>query len=110
MGPKNRKAVAERLLAASERSFSGMRRPDVIVSPEVIEGLREALARAGGLLIIPLTEVVEVFGLHEAYKDSDRATLLASSLSRKLGNDISVGTREMGRYLTFRLKRFIMNK
>jgi hypothetical protein len=105
-----RKLVAERLLAASERLFSGMRRPDVIVSPEVIEGLREALDKAGGLLIVPLEEVVDVFGLHEAYKDSERASLLASSLSRKLGGDISVGTREMGKYLTFRLKRYVIDE
>lgn len=105
------KDVAERLLALSEKSFVGLRRPDITLDPEVVKGVMEALERSpGGLLIIRIEEAVDLFGIHPSYKDHERATLLSSSLSRKLGYRVSVGTRERGRYLTFRLKPRLVNE
>jgi hypothetical protein len=94
--------MGARLIAASEVAFKGMRRPDIRVTQEMVVEVRRALKQSGGTLVVPLKEAVSIFGLHPAYADPDRATLLASSLSRKLG--VRVGTRERGKYLTFRLK------
>jgi hypothetical protein len=96
--------LARQILAAQERKMVGARRPNIEISKVVERALRLALDRAGGQLILGLTDAVKLLQLSPSYEQPERAFLLAGSLGRKLG-DIAVGTRQGGRYLSFTVKR-----
>ena len=95
---------ADGLLAKAETRFKG-RRPNIILSREAENGIRLAVERAGGQLILRLEHVVPMLGLSPAYTDPGRSYLLASSLQRRLKPlGVTVGTRGGGKFLSFALR------
>lgn len=95
--------MARRFAAVAETKLTGLRRPNIRIEPAVEQGLRLAIERSAGPLVIPLKDAVELLRLSPGYTDPKRAYLLASALARKL-RGISVGTRVDGKFLSFNLK------
>src|SRR5438046_1439282 len=69
-------------LAASEKKLTGIRRPPIKVSNEVLQGLVRALEREP-VLVISLDRFVELIGVSKAYADPQGVHLLVSSLNRR---------------------------
>ena len=103
--PRPKQAVSDWLTAAVKPDAAKIaRRSDVILDKGEAEALLDAVRKSGGELYVPLATVVDRFNLGDAYKNRERAYLLASSLMKRfesIGVRLKVGARNKGEFIYF---------